>query len=92
MNHKSKTTDGRLEVLLFDSGVLEIESPDHQKVAIEIQRVDPTKSIPEGVKGALYVINTYNPENGDKTRPHEYGIAFIMPDGEILSRAGSYLK
>jgi hypothetical protein len=87
---KLQTEDKRLEIRLFDDGLIEIKSPHHKKIGIYIRMVDPTDPFPGKAKGALYKINVWNPEEG--AIPFEYGLAFIMPDGEVFSRAGSYLE
>lgn len=91
MVQKIKTEDGSLEVMLHDDGTIEIESPHFERVGVEISRVDPT--LPSVMDGdALFKIQTYIPEEGAKTIPFEYGMAFVRKDGEILSRAPSYLE
>jgi hypothetical protein len=79
----TKTKDKTLEVHLFDNGSVEIESGLYKNIGIEIKRADPTKDVtcPEG---ALYVIETYRPE--EKSKAVLPGFAWIMPDGRIYTK------
>ena len=85
-----KTLGEKLEVRLFGEELIQVVSPDYKKVGIWIRKIDPTDpTVPEKVKGAIYRISAYDPE--DDTSPFDYGIAFVMPNGDVLSRTGSYL-
>ncbi len=87
LTNKSKT----LEVGFLNEENIEIESGNLKNIGVRVQKLDPTDvRMPTQVRGAVYRIQIYVPEDG--TIPFEYDVAFVMPDGKILSRSASYLK
>lgn len=89
MGKKIKTKDKKLEVTLFDEGIVEIESKLTRDIGIDIRPVDPSKDV-ASPKGALYKISLYRPEPESKVKPFEYDTAWVMPDGTIIKRGEQY--
>ena len=87
-----KSKNKSLEVHLFDSGIIEVESEFFKNLGIELRLIDHSedRSAPSG---AAFRIQLYVPRENVKEKPFEYEVGYIMMDGQILTRRGqSYLK
>ncbi|MEK6757965.1 MAG: hypothetical protein AABX88_02445 [Nanoarchaeota archaeon] len=88
MVKKIKTKDSGLEVILYDSGEVEIESSKFSDVSIVIKPVDPTN--PLTPLGAIYKGELYQGKGEKKLLPFEYDGGWILSNGKILKRGKEY--
>ncbi len=82
--------NSKLEVTLFEEGLVEIESPSSKNVSVEIKAVDGSDSLTP--PGALFRIEMYKAEEKSKAKPFEYDSAWIMQDGTLLKRGKEYTE
>ena len=88
MEKKIKTKDGRLEVQLFNNGMVEIEMPEARNVSIEIRPANIADVLTP--PGAVYHITIYESQEKQKSLNQGYGTAWIMKDGKILKAGDEY--